>query len=187
VSRVPSLPRRGFLAALLPSRAVPLAGAALLIGALAAVAGCGTPPELRGGSGGQAPRPSTSVAPTPTGTPALPPPKALPTPTGQATTPTFDEAFAVDCAGHPTSAQVVRVLRREGFVGAGARVTVRTGPVCAGTWQYTVVTVPGREPLAVVTRGRPGDLTLVTAGTDVCSIPVRVEAPLGIRTAAACA
>jgi hypothetical protein len=65
-------------------------------------------------------------------------------------------------------------------------VTVDTGPLCAGTWQYTVVLVPNREPLAVVTRGRPGALELVTAGTNVCSIPVRTEAPIGIRTAATC-
>ena len=59
-----------------------------------------------------------------------------------------------------------------------------TGPICAGTWQWTVVQMPNAEPLQVVTRGAPGSLRLVTAGTDVCSIPVRTGAPAGIRAAA---
>ena len=57
-------------------------------------------------------------------------------------------------------------------------------PQCAGTWQYSVVTVTGRDPLAVVTRGAPTALTLVTAGTNVCTIPVRTSAPPGIRKVA---
>ena len=71
----------------------------------------------------------------------------------------FAEGFAVDCAGDPTGSQVVRVLRRTpGLLASGARVSVRTGPLCAGTWQYTVVAVPGREPLAVVDQG-PAQIT----------------------------
>jgi hypothetical protein len=107
----------------------------------------------------------------------------LPSPTASG----FPDTYAVDCAGRPTGTQVVRVVRRKArLIPAGARVSVETGPLCAGTWQYTVLSMPGREPLAVVTRGRPGDLDLVTAGTNVCSIPVRTEAPTGIRIAAAC-
>jgi hypothetical protein len=107
--------------------------------------------------------------------------RAVPSPSG------FPEAYAGDCGGKPTGAQVVRVLRRDGDLLPNGRVSIETGPMCAGTWQYTVVAVPGREPLAVVTRGRPRALRLVTAGTSVCSsIQVRVQAPPGIRGAAAC-
>jgi hypothetical protein len=49
-----------------------------------------------------------------------------------------------------------------------------------------VLAVPNHDPLAVVTKGTPGQLTLVTAGTDVCSIPVRTGAPAGILNAALC-
>ncbi|HYN96340.1 MAG TPA: hypothetical protein VES42_21055, partial [Pilimelia sp.] len=103
-----------------------------------------------------------------------------------ATTPGFSDSAAVDCGGRPGAAAVVRVLRARGLIGGGARATVETGPLCAGEWQYTVVLVPGREPLAVVTRGQPGALRLVTAGTNVCSAAVRTTAPYGIRTAADC-
>jgi hypothetical protein len=64
------------------------------------------------------------------------------------------------------------------------RVTVRTGPLCAGDWQYTVLAVTGHEELQVVTRGKPTELELVTAGTDVCGVEVRAAAPPGIRTLA---
>jgi hypothetical protein len=166
-------------APLRPYRFAALALLATILG----VAACGTPPELRPKPGSEVPYPSTSASsPTP---PALPRPPPLP-PTA-APTPTFAEDFAVDCAGRPSGEAVVRVLRRtRGLIGSGARVTVLTGPLCAGTWQYTVVSVPGREPLAAVTKGRPDALRLVTAGTDVCSIPVRTGAPAGILTAAAC-
>jgi hypothetical protein len=162
---------------------------ALCAAALAAcvtAAACGTPPELQPTPGvpvpSPSPSPSASASPTPgTAGSAITPSPLVPTPSG------FPEAYAVECAGRPTGAQVVRVLRRDGdLLPGGAQVSVDTGPLCAGTWQYTVVTVPGREPLAVVTRGRPGALRLVTAGTNVCSIPVRTQAPPGIRSAAAC-
>ena len=64
--------------------------------------------------------------------------------------------------------------------------TVAKGPVCAGDWQYIILNVPQKEPLQIVSRGTPDNLTMVTAGTDVCSIPVRTEAPAGIRNAALC-
>jgi hypothetical protein len=111
------------------------------------------------------------------------PPTAPPvtSPTG------FPDTYAVACGGKPSGQQIIRLLRRQaGLLSDGVRAAVDTGPLCSGTWQYTVVVVSGREPLAVVTEGRPGDLRLVTAGTNVCSIPVRTEAPIGIRTAAAC-
>lgn len=94
-------------------------------------------------------------------------------------------AVAVDCAGRPSAAQVVALLRRtDGLLPAGVQVSVPVAPRCAGSWQYTVVQIPSREPLQVVTEGSPTSFTLVTAGTDVCVIPVRVGAPAGIRTLA---
>jgi hypothetical protein len=63
---------------------------------------------------------------------------------------------------------------------------MRLGPLCSGTWQYTVVAVPDHEPLGVVTKGPVNALVLVTAGTDVCSDAVRTAAPPGITTAAHC-
>jgi hypothetical protein len=124
--------------------------------------------------------PPTGAPVTPTGPPTTPPPLS-PSPSG------FPETYAVSCGGEPSGERIVRLLRRRaGLLPSGVRATVDTGPLCSGTWQYTVVVVPGREPLAVVTRTESGTLRLVTAGTNVCSIPVRTEAPIGIRTAAAC-
>ena len=162
------------------------AALALLGLVAAALSGTGcTPPDLER-QGAPVPTVGRSSAAPTTSAPAFPPPPTRPpAPTGPAD-PSFAEGYAVDCLGYPTGSEVIQVLRRAGLISGGARVTVRTGPLCAGTWQYTVVTVPGSEPLAVVTKGRSSELTLVTAGTDVCSIPVRTAAPPGIRAAAAC-
>lgn len=163
-----------------------VARALTLIGCVALV-GCGRPPELDPPPGTPVPRPSITTTPTPSPLPIPLPSEVLTTTTAAAAAPTFGEAYAVSCAGYPSGDAVVALLRRTpGLLSANARVTIRTGPLCAGTWQYTVVSVGGREPLAVVTRGRPGALRLVTAGTDVCSIPVRTGAPAGIQFAAAC-
>ena len=99
----------------------------------------------------------------------------------------FPEGLAMPCAGRPGGDQIVAVLRRSpGVLAPGANPTVATGPLCAGTWQYTVVTQPNLDPLQVVTSGAPGSLTLVTAGTDVCTPEVRTGAPQGILSAAHC-
>lgn len=162
----------------------PLARAVALFGCVAVLLGCGRPPELDPPPGTPVPRPSISATPSPGPSVLQPSP---PSATGSVA-PTFSEAYAVSCAGHPSGDAVIALLRRTaGLLSRTVRVTVRTGPLCAGTWQYTVVAVAGREPLAAVTRGRPDALRLVTAGTDVCSIPVRTGAPAGIRDAAACA
>jgi hypothetical protein len=135
------------------------------------------------------------VQPSPEVTTPAHRPSPVPVPTVQPTPPVvspsgpapFGEAVAVPCAGRPSADQVVALLRRTPkLLPRGATVTVRTGPVCAGSWQYTIVSVPDREALEVVTKGPPGSLVLVTAGTDVCSIEVRTAAPIGIRTAAHC-
>jgi hypothetical protein len=164
----------------------PLARAVALFGCVVVLLGCGRPPELDPGPGTPVPRPLTSATPTPSPSVIPPSPPFPPSATGSVA-PTFSEAYAVSCAGYPSGEEVIALLRRTpGLLSRSVRVTVRTGPLCAGSWQYTVVAVAGREPLAAVTRGRPGALRLVTAGTDVCSIPVRTGAPAGIRDAAAC-
>jgi hypothetical protein len=170
-----------------PHRVVRTALAALAgCAALAVAASCGTPPELRPKPGSSLPRPSampsgSSSTVLPSGAPSLPgtaPASALPS---------FAEEFAAPCAGYPTTGQVVALVRRAGgLLPRTGRVPVAKGPLCAGTWQYTVFAVPGKEPLQVVSRGAPGNLTLVAAGTDVCSVQVRAGAPTGVRNAAAC-
>jgi hypothetical protein len=152
--------------------------AGLVLSAVLALAGCGVPPELREAS--RRTLPTGSPSPTPTEvTPAIPTlPPVVVTPTAA------DETAATDCQGRPSGEQVIRVLRRNGLLPDSVQVTVARGPMCAGSWQYTVLQAPDREPLQVVTKGEPGSLTLVTAGTDVCGIPVRTGAPQGIRTLA---
>ncbi|MEV0392834.1 hypothetical protein [Polymorphospora rubra] len=156
---------------------------------------CGTPPELRPPPGVPVPTPST-----PTGTPGAdgsrppvesttPPTPGSPVPPTVTPSPTYGGFTAVNCAGNPSGAQVTDLLRRSpGLLRANATLRVLREPVCAGTWQYTVVevTVPGRggSPMQVVSTGRAASLILVTAGSDVCNAQVRATAPAGIRTLA---
>jgi hypothetical protein len=129
------------------------------------------------------PPPSTLAAPPQ----PPPPPLTLPTvPAPSGSTAAFAENAAVACAGRPGADRVVALLRGRQIIGGTATVTAELGPLCAGTWQYTVLGVPGREALQVVTKGPPTGLVLVTAGTDVCTNEVRVQAPPGIVTAAHC-
>lgn len=147
----------------------------VVLGAALVLGGCGAPPELERASRGALPQ----VSPTPTGeasaspTPALPPPSPIES--------TANEAVATDCQGRPTGKQIINLVRRSKLLPDGVAMSVAKAPVCAGSWQYTVIQVPGHEPLQVVSKGEPGSLTLVAAGTDVCSIPVRTGAPVGIR------
>jgi hypothetical protein len=117
--------------------------------------------------------------------PLVPPPAVEPVPTLPTAT-GFDPAFAVTCAGRPTADRVLALLKTKGMLAGTAGVTVQVGPLCAGTWQYTVLTLSGREPLQVVTQGAPDALRLVAAGTDVCSATVRTQAPPGILSVAHC-
>jgi hypothetical protein len=155
-----------------------------LLLSLVVVASCESP---GGGRVGQ-PGPVRSASPS-TRTPSTTAPTGAPTRQPSATSiPTFSEVYAVSCAGYPTADQVVAALRRTGssVLPAGAQVTVQMAPQCSGTWQYTILGVPQRDPLQVITKGAPAALQLVTAGTDVCTIPVLTEAPYGIRTLARC-
>ncbi|WBB78389.1 hypothetical protein O7606_19460 [Micromonospora sp. WMMD882] len=165
-----------------PYRARRLRLLALTVLVALPVGGCGAPPELRHRSAGAStppaatPTPGGTASPTPT-PPALPPtlPPSAPSP----------GATAVPCRDGPSGERVVRLVRgAAGVLPGSGRVTVRTGPLCADDWHYTVLAVSGYEDLTVVTRGRPTSPKLVTAGTDVCTIEVRTGAPSGIRTLA---
>ncbi|MEU5907993.1 hypothetical protein ABZ780_26930 [Micromonospora sp. NPDC047467] len=153
--------------------------------AIVALTGCGAPPELRQPAG--VPQPTgTPTAPGPTGAPTGSP-TAVPSapPVGAPSATPDADLVATACRNGPTGQQVVRLLRgRAAVLPDNVQVKVRTGPLCATDWQYTVVEVTGHEELQVVTRGRPTALELVTAGTDVCTIEVRAAGPAGIRALA---
>lgn len=180
--RVPSFRAAVSTRGVAPARAVTRTAALVLAGAIV-LTGCGKPPELAARRG--APLPSPSQSPTPSTSPGGTPTASGPPRPSASPTPTFGEFTAVDCAGRPSGGQVVSFLRRASrLLPSGAKVTVATGPLCAGDWQYTILQVPDREPLQVVTSGPPNDLELVTAGTNVCSAEVRATAPYGIRSLA---
>lgn len=150
--------------------------------ALLVLTACGRPPELReppAGAGGPprtvsaTPSNATPTAPATPSTPAVPSIPAAPAP----------DPAATPCRGAPSGNRIVALLRGSaGVLPRDVRVTVRTGPLCAEGWHYTVLAVAGHEELQAVTRGRTP--TLVTAGTDVCGVEVRATAPPGIRTLA---
>ncbi|GAA1800727.1 hypothetical protein HC028_08755 [Planosporangium flavigriseum] len=99
----------------------------------------------------------------------------------------LSEASASPCAGGPGADRVIAALRRDrNLLPAEVAPKIVSGPLCAGSWQYTVMNVPGREALQVVTRGSGGALTVVTAGTYVCIPEVVGAAPAGIVAAARC-
>jgi hypothetical protein len=140
-----------------------------------------------------------SLLPTPPSSSPQPPPPALnapepatppspPSATTASPSPTgFSESYVVPCNGRPSAAQVISAVRRHGsLLTAGVSVSATTGPLCSGTWQYTVLAVPDHEPLQVVTKGSPSALQFVTAGTNVCTVDVRAGAPVALLTAANC-
>jgi hypothetical protein len=92
------------------------------------------------------------------------------------------------CRSGPSKQQVLDVIK--GKPGIPTRpLEVRFGPYCAGSWQLAIVGIVGEtadeeEELLVVTSGRPAALTLVEAGTDVCTDRVEDDAPAGIRVRA---
>lgn len=164
-------------------------GARLLAATLAALAalttgttGCGPPPELARPS-----PPPRLPSPTPSATPSPLPPSPTAAPASPSpSSPRFDEQSAVPCRGVLTGEAIVSVLRRTGVLPSGVAARVTRGPLCSGDWQYAVVTVADRDPLQVITEGQSSSLTLVAAGTQVCTAEVRVNAPPGIRTTAGC-
>jgi hypothetical protein len=167
-----------------------LAGLVLCAGALVAAGGCGV--QRVGGTLPSTSMPAVRPITVPPSTVTAPAPnRSRPTarPTTASSSPApvpFATDVAVDCAGRPGVDRIVALLHTRGLVDAGTAITVRLGPVCAGSWQYTVLSITGREPLQVVTEGPPAGLVLISAGTDVCSGAVAAQAPRGIVTAARC-
>lgn len=151
--------------------------AAALAAAATLTAGCGAPPQVAPTPEGPLPG-RTTAAP---GTVSPAPSSGV----GATTSPSAGRV-ATSCDGEPAEEQILALLRDEQLLTAETEATVAEGPLCADDWQYTVVVVPDRDPLQVITSGEPDDLVLVTAGTDVCTVDVRVRAPLGIRNAASC-
>ncbi len=139
-------------------------------------AACGAPTDL---SSQGAPVPQVSADPPTSNAP----PSLTRRPVPSATYTPWPEYTAVDCAGRPTKDQVAEVVRRDTNIDPGA---VIAGPLCAGTWQYTVFAVPERDPVQVLTKTTATGLDLVAAGTDVCSLDIEHQAPSGIYAAANC-
>jgi hypothetical protein len=160
------------------------ASAAALVGLALAVAAAGCSPT-------EVPPPSRPIRPAsppsqPAFSPSPPPrgpaaPSLLVSPSAR-----FADDAAVNCAGYPSGGAVISLLRSKGVVARGSSVTVRSGPLCAGSWQYTILLLGGQEELQVVTTGTPSRLRLITAGTYVCTAEVLTQAPAGILTAAQC-
>jgi hypothetical protein len=179
----------------LTSDAVKASGALLLVGlVLTACAACGRVENstMPGQGTVAASRPAPADSPS-EGDDGTADPDADPTddplpeqPTGEPAPDTG--ATAVACAGKPSTAQVVSALRRDrsDIPLGGTAPTASTGPLCAGSWQYTVLSLPNREPLQVITRGPVAALKVVTAGTYVCTPTVTATAPAGIAAAAHC-
>ncbi len=147
------------------------------------LAGCGLPPDLQPAPGTPVPIPSAA---SPVSAPY--PPGFTPRPTGPTATPAvsstpFPEFSSVSCNGKPTGDQVLALVKRETTIEPSAPITQ---PVCAGTWHFTVLGVPNRDPLQVLSKGDPGALQLMAVGTDVCTVDVRRQAPTGILLAASC-
>ncbi|PZV95142.1 hypothetical protein SAMN05443287_10780 [Micromonospora phaseoli] len=115
-------------------------------------------------------------------TPTPPPAGGLPGPNSPSADPGL---VAVACPGDPSAQRIISLVRgRGGLLSQNAKVSARSGPLCAAGWQFTILDVTGYEPLQVVTRKQSGTLRLVTAGTDVCTAEVRVAGPAGIQTLA---
>lgn len=151
-----------------------LAGGLLAVGLLA---GCGAPPELAERRPADAP--PAAADPHPSLPASVPPLTASP---GAG----YPDDRAVRCDDQVDPELIVDLLRAEQLLDPDTSATVGEGPLCAGEWQFTVLTVPDLDPLRVVTRGSPDQPELVTAGTEVCSVEVRVHAPPGIQAAADC-
>jgi hypothetical protein len=167
-----------------------LAAVALLTAAIAVTAtGCGRVERLPSPHAGRsAVGPRTSASPSEASAEPNDPSTATPEPTDLLPTATaLPDATASPCSGGPSADRVIAALRRDrNLLPSGVTPKIVTGPLCAGSWQYTVMNVPGREALQVVTQGSAGALTVVTAGTYVCIPEVVGAAPAGIVSAAHC-
>src|SRR5262245_61173705 len=142
----------------------------LALAAVLLVAACGAPPELRS-KGDAVPEPSPKPPKETIGVPPGYTPRA--TPSRSAVPTPFPEYTAVDCAGRPGKDQVIALVRRETNINPDDAIAP---PLCAGTWQYTVLSVPGLDPVQVLTKATVGGLALVAVGTDVCSLDIQHQA-----------
>jgi hypothetical protein len=161
---------------------------ALAAAILLTVAGCGrVEPTPMGHPVRSAPaRPTDSPSADDTTIPddSYPTLEPLP-PTNVPTAPA--DTVAVACGGRPSASQVIAAVRRDrNLLPQGVTPQVLTGPLCAGSWQYTIMSIPEHDPLQVVTRGSASSLTVVIAGTYVCTPEVTGAAPSGIVSAAHC-
>nr|BFE67034.1 hypothetical protein GCM10020092_003350 [Actinoplanes digitatis] len=189
-------------------RVVPLLSAAGVLASVLLLAACGMPPEPPlsappeapgNGSADASSFPSPGVVPglptaLPTaGVPTYPTagvptyPTATTTPATVTTTPTtVRPSPAPKCVNGPSGQQVLTAVKGRPGVPA-TELKVIDGPFCAKSWQFTIVQIAEAdsdtpaEPLLVVTKGSPATIKVIEAGTDVCSIKVRTEAPTGIR------
>jgi hypothetical protein len=170
----------------------------LLAGAVALLSGCGEPPQPLPTSPpyvtsqAQIPPGQVPTAALPTGLPPAYP--GYPAPTTTATnapltkSPTPTPSHAAKCRTAPTGPQVLALIKgKPGIPNDPLRID--EGPFCAGDWSFTTVEITGKnaddvEPLLVVATGKGTTLTLVAAGSDVCTGPVQTGAPAGIRVLA---
>jgi hypothetical protein len=150
---------------------------------LSALAGCGVPPELAPPRGTQVPIPSVTAPSNAPYPPGFSPRSSGPTTNPALSATPYPEFSSVPCNGKPTGDQVVALLKRETTIEPSRPITQ---PVCAGTWHFTILEVPDREPLQVLSKGDPAALQLMAVGTDVCTVDVRRQAPTGILLAASC-
>jgi hypothetical protein len=114
----------------------------------------------------------------------LPPgfsPRATTSPS--ATASPFPAFTTAPCGAKPSAADIAALVKQKVSLVPGKALT---GPLCAGTWHYTLFEVPGKEPVHVLTIGTSSGLTLFAAGTDICTADVQQQAPYGVRAAAGC-
>jgi len=162
---------------------VRMVAVALSAAALAASGGCAQSDPVDDSSSSLPAAPVVSPTASPDDEPTVEPTRTYrpnPTPTG------FSEYTAVACAGKVSADEIIQLLRRQSVWDASVRPTVKTGPLCSGTWQYTVFNVSGHDPLEVVTERQGNGLVLITAGTNPCTARVRGTAPPGILDALKC-
>lgn len=150
--------------------------AAALPGTL--VAGCSPPAPSPAPTAPGTHARSATARPTPS-SPAAPLPASLP--------PSFSVSYAAPCGTYLPLEEILAALRAGQVLPAGATATAVEGPLCSGDWQFTVLTVTGVGTMQAITRGGPGSLRLVTAGTDVCTPTVKLQAPVGLLAVARCA
>ena len=95
------------------------ASVVLAVVACAALAGCGTPPELRPQPGSSVPQPSASASEDDSTFEPEPPTDVIPPPGQTATAspmPSFAEEYALPCDGYPSSDEIIALARRRGLL-----------------------------------------------------------------------